>query len=104
MPDSLPTIVLIGPDQTQPCGIADYTARLSAAMARHCNLVFLPFRQALQSDLPGKCTAILVQYERTLVPTADFLAKLCAKYPAKVFLVPHEVYDEDPFAFPYANL
>ena len=38
---------LVGPDRTQPCGIADYTARLAAALAGKCELAFVPFRDAL---------------------------------------------------------
>jgi hypothetical protein len=40
-------IGLIGPDRSQPCGIADYTARLAHALAGRCELVFVPFRNAL---------------------------------------------------------
>jgi glycosyltransferase involved in cell wall biosynthesis len=52
----------------------------------------------------GACEAILVQYERSLVPGGDFLARLSARHPGKVYVVPHEVYGEDPFAFPYGDL
>jgi hypothetical protein len=50
------------------------------------------------------CKAILVQYERSLVPGPDFLPRLSRRFPGRVFVVPHEVYTEDPFAFPYADL
>lgn len=101
---SLLRIGLVGPDQTQPCGIADYTARLREAMAGKCDLAFVPFREALLSGALAGCRAILVQYERTLVPDPDFLRKLADRHPGRVHVVPHEVYAEDPFAFPYAEL
>jgi len=109
-------IGLIGPDQSQPCGIADYTSRLAEALGRVCELVFVPFREA-QVTVPGassyqsqagaalgSCAAILVQYERSLVPDPDFLPALSRRFPGRVFVAPHEVYDEDPFAFPYADI
>ncbi len=97
-------IGLVGPDQTQPCGIADYTARLGAALAERCELVFVPFREALASAALTDCRAILVQYERSLVPDPEFVPGLSARHPGRVFAVPHEVYAEDPFAFPYVGL
>lgn len=101
---SLLRIGLVGPDQTQPCGIADYTARLREALAGKCDLAFVPYREALLSGALAGCRAILAQYERTLVPDPDFLRKLADRHPGRVHVVPHEVYDEDPFAFPYAGL
>ncbi|MEO6094567.1 MAG: glycosyltransferase [Fibrobacteria bacterium] len=94
----------MGPDQTQPCGVADYTSRLGEAMAAKCDLVFVPFREALTTSALAECRAILVQYERSLVSGPGFIPALCARHPGKVFVVPHEVYAEDPFAFPYADL
>ncbi len=96
-------IGLVGPDYTQPCGIADYTGRLASALRPRCDLVFTPFREAMGGRLDG-CQAILVQYERSLVPHRNFLERISARYPEKVFVAPHEVYAEDPFAFPYASL
>lgn len=103
MPSS-PRIGLVGPDRTQPCGIADFTERLAAALGPLCDLVFVPFRQALTERRLEGCRAILVQYERSLVPAPDFLARLGARHPGKVYVVPHEVYHQDPFAYPYASL
>lgn len=101
-------IGLIGPDRTQPCGIADYTSRLAAALAGKCDLAFVPFRDAFADSRLAGCSGILVQYERSLMPPptreGDFLAALSARHPDRVFVVPHEVYDRDPFAFPYAGL
>jgi hypothetical protein len=94
----------VGPDQTQPCGIADYTSRLGAALAVECELVFVPFHAALSSSALADCRGILVQYERSLVPDPGFVPALAARHPGKVFVVPHEVYAEDPFAFPYSQL
>ncbi len=95
---------LIGPDQTQPCGIADYTARLAEALASRCELLFVPFQNALMTDALRNCDAILVQYERSLVPDKEFLAQLSHRYSPRVFVVPHEVYHEDPFAFPFSEI
>lgn len=97
-------IGLIGPDRTQPCGIADYVERLAAALAAECDLVFVPFREASASPALAACRAILVHYERSLVPDPGFMLRLGARFPGRVFAVPHEVYGEDPFAFPYASL
>jgi hypothetical protein len=97
-------IGLVGPDQTQPCGVADYTSRLGEALSAKCDLVFVPFREALASRALAECRAILVQYERSLVSGPGFVPALSARHPGKVFVVPHEVYAEDPFAFPYADL
>jgi len=97
-------IGLIGPDASQPCGIADYVERLAAALAAECDLAFVPFREALASPRLEPCQAILVHYERSLVPDAGFLTRLGARFPGRMFVVPHEVYAEDPFAFPYADL
>jgi glycosyltransferase involved in cell wall biosynthesis len=101
-------IGLIGPDRTQPCGIADYTARLAAVLSERCELVFTPFRDALSDSRLADCAGILVQYERSLMPEGldgdAFLGRLAARHPGRIFVVPHEVYDEDPFAFPYERL
>ena len=99
-----PRIGLIGPDRSQPCGIADYVERLAAALAPECDLVFVPFRDAAASPALGSCRAILVHYERSLVPGPDFLPRLGVRFPGKIYVVPHEVYAEDPFAYPYAAL
>jgi hypothetical protein len=97
-------IGLIGPDRTQPCGIADYVERLAAALGAVCDPVFVPFREASSSPALAGCRAILVHYERSLVPDPGFMIRLGARFPGRVFAVPHEVYPEDPFAFPYASL
>jgi glycosyltransferase involved in cell wall biosynthesis len=95
-------IGLIGPDQSQPCGIADYTARLAKALASRCDLSFSSFREAERVDW-GACRAVLVQYERSLVPDPDYLRRLQRRH-RRIFVVPHEIYVSDPFAFPYAKL
>jgi Glycosyl transferases group 1 len=99
-------IGLIGPDQTQPCGIADYTARLAEALHQKAGLIFLSYAKVLdlspeEAEALESCQAILLQYERSLVPDSRFLKSLALKYPDRVFVIPHEVYDQDPFAFPY---
>lgn len=99
-----PRIGLVGPDRTQPCGIADYVERLAEALSARCDLAFVPFREALDSPTLSGCRAILVHYERSLVPSPDFLTRLGARFPGRVYVVPHEVYIEDPFAYPYAAL
>jgi glycosyltransferase involved in cell wall biosynthesis len=97
-------IGLVGPDRTQPCGIADYVERLARALGDRCDLAFVPFREALTAPALTECRAILVHYERSLVPGPGFLPRLGARFPGRVYVVPHEVYREDPFAFPYSGL
>lgn len=99
-----PRIGLIGPDDSQPCGIADYTGLLREALGSRAEVAFAAYRDALEAGRFDSCQALLVQYERSLMPGWDFLPRLARQYPGKIYLVPHEVYAEDPFAFPYANL
>jgi hypothetical protein len=99
-----PRIGLVGPDRAQPCGIAEYAERLAAALAGLCDLVSVPYRDALAGTALAECRAILAHYERSLVPDADYTLRLGRRFPGRVFLVPHEVYEADPFAFPYAAL
>ncbi len=97
-------LILIGPGQDQPCGIADYTARLFSALQVLTPTFFLPFEKVFSCDEIKSASAILVQYECGLMPSSDFMFRLGKQFPAKVYVVPHEVYEEDPFAFPYGNL
>ena len=97
-------IGLVGPAQDQPCGIADYVRRLEPALADRCHLIHASYHQALNDPALDGCRALLVHYERTLVPGPDYLAALSARHPGRVFIMPHEVYAEDPFAFPYASI
>ncbi len=99
---------ILGPDQNQPCGIADYTDRLNRAIAPLCNLSFLSYSKIQANpeklDELKSCDAILVHYERSLMPDKGFLRRLGKRFPDKIFVVPHEVYDRDPFAFDYAKI
>lgn len=99
-----PRIGLVGPDRAQPCGIADYVERLAETLRAECDLAFVPIRAAADSTALADCAAILVHYERSLAPDPDFLPRLGARHPGRVYVVPHEVHSEDPFAFPYASL
>lgn len=94
----------MGPSHEQPCGVADYVRRLGAALAPRCHLIPVSYREALSDPALGGCLGILVHYERSLVPDPGYLDALAARHPGKVYVVPHEVYAEDPFAFPYAGL
>lgn len=119
---------LIGPDKSQPCGIADYTARLKEAFSEafsetfsaaalpvrdggdsKCELIFTPIQKVfiateINPELK-KCDAVLVQYERSLFPNPNlFLNRLSQFLPERVFVAPHEVYETDPFAFPYEKI
>lgn len=102
MAEALPRIGLIGPDQSRPCGVADYTARLAKALSSRCRLEFASFAAAEKVSWDG-CRAVLVQYERSLVPDDAYMRRLAAKH-RRLFVVPHEIYAADPFAFPYADL
>jgi glycosyltransferase involved in cell wall biosynthesis len=106
-------IGLIGPSPDRPCGIADYVRRLEASLrdllAREGGgsgerLVLSDFPRALADPALDRCAALLVHYERSLVDDPGFLRSLASRHPGKVFVVPHEVYGEDPFAYPYAAL
>lgn len=106
-------IGLVGPSPGRPCGIADYVRRLEAAfrdlLAREGGsggegLVLSDFSRALSDPALDRCSALLVHYERSLVDDPGFLKALSERHPGKVFVVPHEVYGEDPFAFPFAAL
>lgn len=99
-----PCIGLVGPAPDQPCGIADYVRRLEPALAARCRLVHVSFPQALTDPALDECSAILVHYERGLVRDQDYLANLAARHPGKILVAPHEVYAEDPFAFPYSAI
>lgn len=104
VPD-LPFLSLVGPAEGgRPCGIGDYVRRLESALAGRCRLFRTDYAGAL--GIPGNeaCRGLLVHYERSLVPGPGYLRELCARHPGKVFVVPHEVYPEDPYAFPYDGL
>jgi glycosyltransferase involved in cell wall biosynthesis len=106
-------IGLVGPSPGRPCGISDYVRRLEAAFREHLareggsggeGLVLSDFSRALSDPALDRCSALLVHYERSLVDDPAFLEGLSGRHPGKVFVVPHEVYGEDPFAFPYSSL
>lgn len=99
-----PRLALVGPAEGRPCGIGDYVRRLEPALARRSRLLRTDYEGALSDPGTDACRALLVHYERSLVPGPGFLRALSARHPGKVFIVPHEVYPEDPFAFPYAGL
>lgn len=99
-----PGIGLVGPAPDQPCGIADYVRRLEPALAARCRLIRVSFQEALTEPALDGCRAILVHYERGLVPAPDYLARLAERHPGKILVAPHEVYGEDPFAFPYSAI
>lgn len=73
-------------------------------MAKRCLLLRATYRESLAGDALDGCHALLVHYERSLVPGPEYLPRLAAKFPGRVFLAPHEVYRDDPFAFPYSGL
>ncbi|HLP42548.1 MAG TPA: hypothetical protein VK465_13650, partial [Fibrobacteria bacterium] len=89
-------------------GIADYVRRLAPVLSARVPLAQVPFREALAAAAPGgvlaDCAAVLVHYERSLVPSPEFLPALSARLKDRVYVVPHEVYRENPFAFPYTAL
>lgn len=103
-PSGLPVIALVGPAPDQPCGIADYVRRLEGALSQRCHLIHAAYADALTDPALDGCDGLLVHYERSLVPDPGYLERLARRRPGQVFLVPHEVYAEDPFAFPYAGL
>jgi glycosyltransferase involved in cell wall biosynthesis len=96
-------IAQVGPESQNRCGISDYAQALQPALEQAADAVFLPYRKALAPGALRDFDAVLVHYERTLVPEFGYLRALTAAHPG-VFVVPHEVYAEDPFAFPYSEL
>ncbi len=97
-------LALVGPDPETHCGIAEYTCALRRELEQVCDTKFFPY-QAITDFLQSSTDlntfdAILVQYERSLLPTPRFLETLGARYPSKVFVVPHEVHAIDPYSFP----
>ncbi len=107
--DGPPGIGLVGPGSERPCGIGDYVRSLERALAAGaqaagCRLVRASYQEALSGTILEGCRAVLVHYERSLVPGPGYMAALTARFPGRVFVAPHEVYREDPFAFPFAGL
>ena len=97
-------LLLLGPDKTQPCGIADYTHRLLLALQAETPSHFFSYTQALDTPELVSAQAILVQYEKGLMPSDQYLKQLAKRCRGKVYVIPHEVYAENPFAFPYSQI
>jgi glycosyltransferase involved in cell wall biosynthesis len=115
-------LVLVGPPDDIPCGIRDYVRRLGEAFADDRNLqvtdytgawLLAPENQnrhgASSSAVTPKSAQerpvdLLVHYERSRVPSSDYLAELAQALrtrgdSSRLFVVPHEVYARDPYAF-----
>lgn len=108
-------MVLLGPSALTPCGIADYVERLAPALASRCQLEVLSYadgwaRAKLAQDSrknrigERSPDAFLLHYERMRVPGRHFMRDLSRWVGDRLFVVPHEVYAEDPFAFPESEL
>lgn len=120
-------LVLVGPPHDKPCGIHDYVRRLAegftAAKADQGGLQVVDYSSALarvsqpQAALAGSTMSLsnqpadfLVHYERSRVPSPYYLKafaqalqsrnKGCeANRHSRLFVVPHEVYARDPYAY-----
>ncbi len=97
-----PGVWLVGPEPGRLCGIADYVQALRPEFSPWAG-GFLSYNEALHDARVTAADALLVHYERSLVPGPRYLKSLAARS-SPLFVVPHEVYAEDPFAFPRADL
>lgn len=90
------------PDPDRPCGISDYAGTLSASLEKVCECRTLPFAEAFEAATPDE--AVLLHYERSLLPDPGLLLRWSRRAAGRLFVIPHEVYAEDPFAHPYDSL
>jgi glycosyltransferase involved in cell wall biosynthesis len=102
-PSSPVALASVGPPDHPPCGIGDYRRRLETELGRRSDCLPLSYAESL-SDPRAQGRALLVHYERSRVLGPHYLADLARRHPGRVFVIPHEVYGEDPFALPYAAL
>ncbi len=94
-------IAQVGPAGYIHCGILDYANFLQLGFEKYVHCQYLSYDEALEQNNWEKFDAVYVHYERSLLPNIDKLKKLGAALGKKGFLIPHEIYEEDPFAFPY---
>ncbi len=95
-------IIQAVPDPAHPCGISDYAGILAASLHKVCECRTLPYAEAFAAAGPDE--AVLLHYERSLLPQSDAFLKEARRIEERLFVVPHEVYAEDPFAYPYSAL
>ncbi len=106
---------MLGPSALTPCGIADYVGRLAPALASRCRLEVLSYadgweRAKLAQDSKKNRIGernpdvFLLHYERMRVPGPTFMRDMAKWVGDRLYVVPHEVYSEDPFAFPESQL
>ncbi len=96
-------LIVVGPEPGNRCGITDYIYRLLPALEAQASVVYRNYSEALEEVKTGRYAALLVHYERSLVPNPNTLRVLGNSHPG-MFVVPHEVYEEDPFAFRRSEL
>jgi len=99
-------IGIIGPGEKNLCGIRDYSLDLLAAFKNQCEAVYFDYAQALSLSAGeiAECEFVFLQYEASLVPYTNYMESLGKILPTKLIVIPHEVYQEDPFAYPYDSL
>lgn len=99
------SLVLVGPRPDRPCGILDYVQHLAPELARLAPLTVCDYSEALKlAPIASQKMVFLVHFERSRVPGSRYLRKLGALVGNRLFVVPHEVYSSDPFAFPINQL
>jgi glycosyltransferase involved in cell wall biosynthesis len=99
------SLVLVGPRSDRPCGILDYVQHLAPELARLAPLTVCDYEESLKiAAIASPKMAFLVHFERSRVPGHNFLRRLAALVGDRLFVVPHEVYQNDPFAFPMNQL
>jgi glycosyltransferase involved in cell wall biosynthesis len=100
-----PLLVLVGPPGDKPCGILDYVQRLLPELSQFGPVTACSYEQALTLAKSHSGEEwFLVHYERSRVPRSQYLRTLSRWVGNRLFIVPHEVYWEDPFAFPMSRL
>ncbi len=101
-------IAIVGPKSSVPCGIQDYVQKVyevwKSNLVEGESVDFLSYQEALENVPLINYHKIFIHYEASLVPSETYLKELNCTYPQKVYVTPHEVYEEDPFAYPYPKI
>jgi glycosyltransferase involved in cell wall biosynthesis len=97
-------IGLIGPGDRERCGVRDYVLALKQHLQNIIHVHYATYYSALSDEQISQCDGVILHYESAYFPDTKLLGQLNRKCNNRLYVVPHEVYREDPFAFPYAKL
>ncbi len=99
-------MAIVGPDGKKPCGISDYHFDLAESFKDlfHVSILDYDFICGSHHVNWAQFDAVLLHHEASLWRAHTGLRTLKAQCHAPTFLIPHEVYEENPFVFPYAKL